>query len=143
MIQETEVDFHNLYMRTRVGFLPSVLLQVVGTSFENRAGLLKKASIFCTPEYTPPCMLERQPDNLYDDKAVAVFIGVSHNTLDGWEMAQAGFLPKNYSISTYSGEKACVWELMDKKIGTVQIGIDGIYSQGGGIGLRVGLLHDE
>lgn len=134
MIRETKPQIND-FMVKRIGFKPDNLVQVVGTSHDNRQELLKKAQNFCGPDDSPPCTLVREKDNQYDLGAVAVHLGVDYDTHTGWDMKRVGYLPKDYQI----GDSAPVHTLIDQHIGEVLIGVDGIYSQGGLFGLRVGL----
>src|SRR3990167_631679 len=85
--------------RERIGFNPEILVNAVGVSFEGRQALLAKAYRFCGPDASPPCYLERQPDNEYDPNAVAVYLGVDYSKVTGWDFKHVGFLPKDYQIN--------------------------------------------
>tara|TARA_Y100000310_G_scaffold202539_1_gene202755 strand:- start:45 stop:548 length:504 start_codon:yes stop_codon:yes gene_type:complete len=151
LIKETPADPRNTYQASRVGFGPDVLIQVVGTSFEGRQGLLNKVHAFCEPEFTPPCKLRREPLNIYDSGAVAVWAGTYY--VEGrWTYSKVGFLPKNYSIPYRNSDhnfsfdedipkRRKVWELIDQAQDSVHVGIEGVYKVQGNYGMRLGLSH--
>lgn len=146
MIKET-VPKINDFMLKRVGFPPDILVQVVGTSHEDRQDYLKKASNYCGPDDTPPCYLEREPTNQYDPNAVAVFLGYSYDKEKGWEFHKVGYLPRDYMIASRNlnnkldKARDLVYILLDNNLGQVQVGVDGVYKQGGTFGCRLGLRH--
>lgn len=151
MIRETipTIDTHRI---KRIGFKPDVLIQVVGTSYENRQSMLKRVHPWCSIDQTPPAFLEREPKNNYDPGAVAVYIGTFMEDGD-WMYEHVGYLPRDYSIPCRATngqflfdeqgtpERRAVHQILDAKWGEVMVGVDGIYTAGGGWGLRLGLAH--
>jgi len=158
MERETVVNPNNEWLVKRVGFKPDTMVQVVGTTFLDEDGvsrqkLLRMVSAFCEPDFTPPCKLQREPGNIHDPNAVGVLAGRANIDVPGnWEYVHIGYLPKNYAIPyvdtngsyTFDGrepERKPVWQIMDERLGTVTVGLEGIYKRSSNYGARIGLKH--
>lgn len=87
-----------------VGFHPDLTISVNGVTFDGRQQYLRLASRYSGPDSSPPCWLEREPDNKYDTTAIGVHVGYEYSAADGWKYQQIGYLPKGLEIPLKNSE---------------------------------------
>jgi hypothetical protein len=136
----------------RIGFSPDILVNVVGSSYEGRQSILKKAAAFSGMDDTPPIFLERELDNPYDPGAVKVMVGIDYDTATGWAFSQAGYTPAQWTIPIKDPSGNTMWdgdtptrkvlhELLDEDPAQVLVGLEGVYRVATNWGMRLGLAH--
>ena len=148
MEKELIPDPNNSFQKKRIGFQADIIVYVVGTSFDGRQEKLAQLYQDCTPDDTPACSLVREPNNQYDSGAVAVHVII------GDVSTAIGYIPKNYEVpcrSTsgtfhYDGdnniERRPLWKIMDKRYGTIKVGLEGVWEVQSNYGARVGIAHE-
>lgn len=89
----------------RIGFVPDVLVRVVGVTMgpkaKHRQKALELAKRFQDAETAPPVKLVRERNNPVDPGAILVYIGTDVNVVDGvkkWVYTEIGYIPKEYRI---------------------------------------------
>lgn len=161
MQKETHVDRDNKYIPKRVGFVPDILVNVAGSSYEGRQVPISEAKKWCTPEETPPCFIELEPGNPHDKNAVGVWVGTTLQKDDDdsepeWVYHQVGYLPRGYKIPFRSEDgivpgldhptRKPVYELLREDPNSVRVGVEGIYGNPDVkkplLGVRIGLRHN-
>ena len=82
----------------KLGFMPDVLVRVVGVASGTEAPFRQRALEKGAALGTPPVRLIPEPKNPYDPLAVKVFLGIEHTkSADGgirWTYAHVGYLPR-------------------------------------------------